>query len=244
MEDNDYYWNLWHGCDKKSEGCKNCYVYARDGKYSLDASDVYKTRSFDAPVKTDRSGRYKIPFGSTVYTCFTSDFFLDKADIWRESAWDMIRERSDLSFFIITKRIERFSDCIPSDWGDGWDNVTICCTCENQKRADERLPIYLAAPIKHKAIVCEPLLESIDLRRYLFRDIEEVVVGGESGPYARPCNYDWVLDIREQCITAGVSFRFHQTGANFIKDGRTYHIDKKYHHSQARAADIDHIKNR
>lgn len=44
-------------------------------------------------------------------------------------------------FYIITKRIDRFMDCIPADWGDGWGNVTICSTCENQDRADYRLPI-------------------------------------------------------------------------------------------------------
>lgn len=244
MADSDYYWNLWHGCDRKSEGCLNCYVYSRDGKYSLDASRVYKTKSFDAPIKTDRRGDYKIPFGSTVYTCFTSDFFLDKADEWRETAWDMIRERGDLHFFMITKRIERFSVGLPSDWGDGWENVTVCCTCENQRRADERLPIYLAAPIKHKIIVCEPLLEPIDLRKYLTSDIEAVTVGGESGFSARPCNYAWVLDIREQCVAAGVSFRFHQTGSNFIKDERSFRIDKKFHRPQARAAEIDYEANK
>lgn len=244
MSENDQQWNLWHGCVKKSEGCVNCYVYSRDGKYDLDASSVYKTRAFDAPLKRDRHGGYKMPYGSTVYTCFTSDFFLDLADEWREEAWDIIRERSDLHFFMITKRIERFASCVPSDWGDGWDNVTICCTCENQKRADERLPIYLSSPIKHKMIVCEPLLEPIDLRPYLTQEIEGVTVGGESGMSARPCNYDWVLDIREQCISANVSFSFHQTGSNFIKDGKSFRIDKKYHHSQARAADIDYIKEK
>lgn len=238
MGSEDFYWNLWHGCSKKSEGCQNCYVYARDGKYDLDASHVYKTKSFYAPVDRDRCGNYKIPYGSTVYTCFTSDFLLDQADGWREEAWDMIRERSDLHFFMITKRIERLTEHLPSDWGDGWDNVTICCTCENQKRADERLPIYMSAPIKHKIIVCEPLLERIDLSLYLDSSIERVTVGGESGKFARECRLDWILDIREQCVGAGVAFSFHQTGANFVKDGKRYRIDKRFQHSQARAANI------
>ncbi len=243
MSNGDYYWNLWHGCEKKSEGCANCYVYSRDGKYDLDASKVYKTKAFYAPVERDRRGNYKIPYGSTVYTCFTSDFFLDKADAWREEAWDMIRERSDLHFFMITKRIERLSLTVPSDWGDGWDNVTVCCTCENQKRADERLPVYLKAPLKQKIVVCEPLLEYIDLSNYLEGGIDEVLVGGESGNFARECSFDWILKMREQCVRANVSFRFHQTGTRFVKDGKRYKIPKHLHHSQAQAAGIDYNKN-
>lgn len=236
---NNAYWNPWHGCVKKSEGCLNCYVYSRDEKYELDASKVYKTKTFNAPIAKNRRGEYKIPSGTTVYTCFTSDFLLDLADEWRAEAWDIIRQRKDLNFFIITKRIERFSSVAPEDWGDGWDNVTLCCTCENQKRADERLPIYLKAPIKHKIIVCEPLLEKMDLSAYLSQGIENVTVGGESGIYARECDYDWILDIREQCVRANVSFSFHQTGANFIKNGKRYRIEKRFHHSQARSAKID-----
>lgn len=241
MKDKGFYWNLWHGCIKKSEGCKNCYVYARDEKYELDASAVYRTKSFRLPVQKNRQGEYKILSGSTIYTCFTSDFFLDEADEWRREAWDIIRERSDVHFFMITKRIERFKVALPEDWGEGWDNVTVCCTCENQKRADERLPIYLDVPIKHRVIVCEPLLERIDLSAYLQTGkIDSVSVGGESGYFARECNYDWILDIREQCIKANIAFSFHQTGSNFIKDGKHYQIEKKFHHSQAKAARIDY----
>lgn len=233
-------WNLWHGCTKKSEGCKHCYVYRRDAKYDIDSSTVKKNKVFDLPVSKNRNGEYKIKSGETVYTCFTSDFFLEEADEWRKEAWNMIRERSDLKFLFITKRIERFYVSLPDDWGDGWDNVTICCTCENQRRADERLPIYKELPIKHKVIICEPLLEKIDLSEYLDDTIEEVIVGGESGEESRVCDYDWILDIRSQCVQKNVSFHFKQTGARFIKDGKFYRILRKYQHSQATKAGIDY----
>ena len=76
----------------------------------------------------------------------TSDFFLEEADEWRPECWRMIRERSDLRFAIITKRIHRFMECIPDDWGEGYPNVSVYCTVENQQMADYRLPIYLELP--------------------------------------------------------------------------------------------------
>lgn len=110
---------------------------------------------------------------------------------------------------------------------------------EVQRRADERLPIYQALPIAHKAIICEPLLEDIDFRGQLADWCEELTVGGESGRNARVCDYDWVLHIRQQCIAAGVPFHFKQTGARFRKDGRLFEIDRKHQTSQARRARID-----
>ena len=120
-----------------------------------------------------------------VFTCGTSDFFIEEADEWRAEAWQMIRQRSEVSFFIITKRIHRFEACLPSDWGQGYPNVTIGCTCENQDRADYRLPIFLSLPIAHRVVICEPLLEAVDLSAYLGPGVEQVVAGGESGYDAR-----------------------------------------------------------
>jgi len=232
-------WNPWHGCHKISPGCQNCYVYRLDAHYGRNSSLVAKTGDFNLPVRRTRAGQYKLSGNSTVYTCFTSDFFLEDADAWRVEAWQMIRERSDLRFFIITKRIDRFRVSLPVDWGDGYPNVSICCTVENQDRADYRLPIYLAEPIRHKSILCEPLLEPIDLSAYLTAAIDEVIVGGESGNSARICRYNWVLNIRDQCFNQGVRFNFKQTGARFEKDGKLYAIRRQLQHSQAQKAGID-----
>lgn len=233
-------WNPWHGCKKYSEGCMNCYVYRIDGRHERDASAVKKNRDFDLPVRKKRSGEYKLQGRDIVYTCFSSDFFIENADEWRGEAWAMIRERSDLNFFIITKRIQRFYVSLPDDWKDGYENVTICVTCENQQRADERLPFFLSLPIKHKQIICEPLLSAINLSPYLNSQIEGVTVGGESGSEARVCNFDWVLDIRRQCVAAKVPFHFKQTGAKFVKDGKLYRIERRFQHAQARKANIDY----
>jgi len=233
-------WNPWHGCRKISEGCRNCYVYRIDGYHGKDAAAVYKTKDFYLPARRTRSKCFKIPPGQTVFTCFTSDFLLEEADAWRKEAWELMRFRSDLNFFIITKRIHRLKNVLPPDWGEGYDNVAIACTVENQQAADYRLPIYKAAPIKHKEIICAPLLGHIDLRAHLGDWVDAVSVGGESGKTARVCDYNWVLDIRKQCVEKGIPFNFHQTGTYFLKDGKKYTIAKKMQHSQAKKAGINY----
>ena len=233
-------WNPWHGCHKISPGCFNCYMFRRDAEFEKDSTVVKKTASFSMPVEKNKSGEYKLSDDGFVYTCMTSDFFVEEADKWRKEAWAYIKERSDLRFFIITKRIDRFYVSLPLDWSDGYDNVTICSTCENQQTADRRLPLLIGYPIKHRRVIHEPMLEAIDIGRYLKTGkIEGVICGGESGPDARPLNYEWVLDTRRQCAEHGVSFHFKQTGANFIKDGKQYSIPRKLQEAQAAKAGID-----
>ena len=234
-------WNPWHGCTKVSPACKNCYVYRRDAEFHKDASVVTRTASFALPVKKNRRGEYKLkPEDGAVMTCFSSDFFHEAADAWRPEAWAMMKERSDLEFFFITKRPERFFEGLPEDWGEGYGNVHIGCTCENQDRADFRLPIFAGLPIRHKTVILGPMLGPVNLEKYLDGSISEVACSGESGINVRPLDYEWVLDVRRQCMNKGVPFQFHQTGAYFIKDGRMYHIPRRFQTSQARKAGIDY----
>lgn len=76
----------------------------------------------------------------------------------------MIKERPDLQFIFLTKRIERFLSVVPEDWGDEYENVTIGVSVENQARADQRLGILQELPIKHKNIICQPLIEEVTIR--------------------------------------------------------------------------------
>lgn len=235
-------WNPWHGCTKISAGCKYCYVYRQDEMYGVEmsSSDVRKTGNFNLPEKRKRDKSYKIEPGRLVYTCLTSDFFVDGADGWRAEAWAMIRERSDLNFFIFTKRIDRFRVSLPDDWDDGYGNVIIGCTVENQAMADYRLPIFKSLPIRHKIIIAAPLLENLDISNYLDNTIEEVAVSGESGNGVRVCDYQWVLNIRAQCVDRDIPFCFHQTGAKLFKDGKLYRIKRYFQISQAQKAGIDY----
>lgn len=231
-------WNLIHGCHRKSEGCRNCYVFARDEQHGIDTNIVRKTSTFGLPLKRDRNKNWKIPSGSMVMTCFSSDFFIEEMDQWRDEAWAMMRIRDDLKFYMVTKRPERILRSQPEYWDEIKDRIYICCTIENQRRADERLPIFKSLSLIHKDIIVEPMLEAIDFRGQL-DGIDSVTVGGESGKSARPCHYDWVLDIRRQCIEAGVHFHFKQTGADFIKDGKNYKMSHRLQTIQASKANID-----
>lgn len=257
-------WNLWHGCKKISPGCANCYMFRRDEEYGKDPTSVHKTAGFNLPIRKYRSGPYKglyrIPPGSTIYTCFTSDFFIDAADEWRPEAWDMMRRRPDCTFFMITKRPERILQSLPADWGDGWNHVHISCTCENQYWTDRRLPVFLDLPIRHKSITHEPMLEAINIRKYLekFADdrnpdgsriLDSVSCGGESGSKARVCDYAWVVNTHVQCVEYGVPFHYHQTGAKLrrsVSDGKgglvpkIFEIPREHQHDQARKAGLDY----
>ena len=216
----------------------HCYIHKGDAKRGINTNDIVKTKDFCKPVEKLKNGSYKLKSG-IVYTCFSTDFLLQEADDWREECWKMIRQRADCTFLFLTKRIERFMACIPEDWGDGYENVVVCCTVENQDNADRKLSVFQTLPIKHKCITAQPLIGPIDMEKYLDH-IELVVVGGESDRDARPLDYDWVLNIREQCIRKQVSFEFRQCGTHFMKDGKQYRLQTKDLRSQARKANIDY----
>ncbi|HEY9550974.1 MAG TPA: DUF5131 family protein [Prevotella sp.] len=234
-------WNLVHGCHRKSEGCLHCYVFARDEEHGIDTNLIRKTASFRLPLKRNRQGQWKILAGSMVMTCFSSDFFIEEMDEWRNEAWEMMRTRNDLRFYMVTKRPERIVPCLPAYWEELKSRIYICCTMENQRRADERLPVFRTAPLVHREIIVEPMLEPVNFKGCL-EGIDRITVGGESGHHARACHYEWILHVRRQCKEAGIGFHFMQTGGNFYKDGKQYKINHRLQILQAAKANIDLCK--
>lgn len=231
-------WEPWTGCYPASDGCANCYFYGPNAK-RYGQSTILKTDKFDWPIRRNTKGEYNIKGNKIVPTCFATDFFLPEADEWRKDVWAMIKERQDIEFLILTKRIDRFLISLPSDWGDGYDNVNIGCTVENQKTADYRLPLFLSYPIKRRFIACAPLLESIDLSNYLVNGIEHVTAGGETGRNTRLCDYEWVLNIRQQCVNANVTFWFKNTGSWFKYNGKVECVNPFKQTSRAKELGID-----
>jgi protein gp37 len=231
-------WNPWRGCRRCSTGCKFCYIHKGDAKRGVDTSVIVQTKDFRKPQEVFKNGLPKLKPG-LVYTCFTSDFLIEDADAWRDECWRMMAARPECQFLFLTKRILRLADCLPADWGDGYDNVTICCTVEDQQTADERLPAFLALPVRHRCVTAQPLVGPIDLERCL-GGIESVTVGGESDKEARTLDYTWVLDIREQCVRQKVAFDFRQCGTHTLKDGRLFTLPVRQLCSQARKAGINY----
>jgi protein gp37 len=156
----------------------------------------------------------------------TSDFFLEEADEWRKEAWSVIRQRRDVKFFLLTKRPQRAAACLPGDWGEGWENVFFNVTCENQKRTDERIPVLLELPFKHKGIMCAPFIGPVSIEKYLPEgQIEQVLCDGENYGGARPCHYEWVKSLHDECFRHNVTFVFCGTGRRFVKDGKVYKLE-------------------
>lgn len=222
-------WNPWHGCHKCSPGCEHCYMYALDQKRGiLDSDIVKKTQNFNYPLQKDRQKNYKIKSGERLRVNMTSDTFLPEADPWRDDMWDIIRQRPDVIFWFITKRPERMKDHLPADWNDGWDNVMLSVTCENQEMFNKRWEIFKHIPAKHKALCIAPLIDYIDIEPALASgQISVIECGGENYDNPRPCNYKWVYHLAEECSIHRTNFCFYETGTNFVYQNKTYFFPKK-----------------
>lgn len=203
-----YYWNPWVGCTKISEACEHCYYCPTFNNISVGG--------FHSELPSD------LPLGTVIGTAFKSDFFIEQADAYRIEAWKTIKAHPEYIFLICTKRVSRILKCLPEDWGTGYDNVVLMVTAENQKRADERLPLFAEIPCRHKWIAASPLLEPLNLEQYLTKDIEHVEVCGEYAislqdrQHVRPLNYDWVVALADQCRKTNIRFSFMAVGSKFI----------------------------
>lgn len=171
--------NFWTGCKKVSDGCKFCYMYRDKERYGQDPKTVLRTsdKTFYAAIK------WKEP--KLIFTCSWSDFFIEEADEWRNDAWEVIRKTPHHTWQILTKRPERISKCLPKDWGEGWNNVWIGVTVENEKAFDERIPILDRIEAKTKFVSFEPLIGRIEInesrRTMMAGNIDWAIIGGESG---------------------------------------------------------------
>lgn len=212
-------WNPWHGCHRVSEGCRNCYMFLGDGRRGISGSDVVRRSSvnFDLPLRRGRNGRYKLR-DMLVLTSMTSDFFIEEADAWRDDAWEIIRTRRDLTFEILTKRPERIRRCLPDDWGDGYGNVRLSVSAEDQKAWDQRVPILLDTPSAKRDVFVAPMIGPIDAEP-LISGLDCIYLGGEYCGNARSCDYSWVTSVREACERNKVSFFWRNCGQYVVFDG-------------------------
>jgi protein gp37 len=169
----------------------------------------------------------------TIFTCSWSDFFIEEADPWRDEAFAIMALTPHHTYQVLTKRPDRMMEYLDDDEvryriAPKWPlpNIWLGVSVEDQKTADERIPLLLNTPAAVRWLSIEPLLGEIDILRYLDEEwpcfcgeiscdhlsIDWVVVGGESGHEARPMHPDWVRSIRDQCQAARVPFFFKQWG--------------------------------
>lgn len=218
-------WNPWQGCTKVSPGCAHCYMYREKMRYGQDPETVIRSKplTFNAPLKW--------PAPALVFTCSWSDFFHEAADAWRPLAWDIIRSTPHLTYQILTKRPERIAAQLPQGWGAGWRNVWLGTSVESQ-RWTPRLGDLLLVPAVVHFLSAEPLLGPLDLAGYTDGSwideegnswgehaLDWVIVGGESGPRARPMDLAWVRALRDECAQEGVAFFLKQLGGTTNKRG-------------------------
>ena len=126
-----------------------------------------------------------------------------------------------LDWFLLTKRPQNIRDMLPTDWGEGWPNVWLGTTTENQEEAHRRIPDLVAIPAAARFLSVEPMLEPVDVAPWLGLPSHEsraliswIIVGGESGGGARPMHPDWVRGLRDQVRGAGAKLFVKQIGSN------------------------------
>ncbi|MFN2510882.1 MAG: DUF5131 family protein [Pyrinomonadaceae bacterium] len=201
-------WNPLTGCTKVSPGCKHCYAERMAWRLQAMGQANY-VNGFSLTLHEEALSlplRWKKP--QTIFVNSMSDMF--HASVPREfilKAFNVMHKASWHRFQVLTKRSERlarlsaFLPWAENIWmGVSVENDSYACRIDHLRETDAAV----------KFLSLEPLLGPLDNLR--LESIDWVIVGGESGPGARPMNLDWVTSIRDQCTEAGVPFFFKQWG--------------------------------
>lgn len=230
--------NFWVGCEKISTGCKFCYMFREQERYKKDPTDIRRTKD-NTFFKITKE---KVPHA--VFVNSYSDFFIevlkpvsdqdatliDVADGWRADAWKVMKEHPQHVFMIPTKRIHRVLQCLPEDWGDeGYPNVWIGTSVENQATADARIPLLAQIPAAVRFLSCEPLLEFVTFSGLPMERINWIITGGESGDAAvgdtnstakwryRPTDHNAIKHIIDQASRFRIPVFMKQLGTHLAK---------------------------
>lgn len=231
IEWTDHTFNPWEGCQKVGPGCDHCYAETRNARF---AGGTAINWGPGAPRRRTSASNWNKPLlwnkqadafmaahgrRQRVFCASLADVFDNAVDPqWRIDLWDLIKATPNLDWLLLTKRIG-----VVASWAALWPlpaNVWLGATIVNQAEADRDIPKLLAVPAARRFLSMEPLLGAVDLmpmfehRAEVWNDtgVDWVIVGGESGPGARPMHPAWARDLRDQCKDAGVPFLFKQWG--------------------------------
>jgi len=216
IEWTDNTFNPWWGCTKVSAGCKNCYAETFANRFGVKWGDKEKRREssikvWNEPIKWQRQAE-KSGKRVKVFCASMADWTDDNApEGARDNLFEIIRNTPNLIWQMLTKRPENMASILPKDWGDGFRNVALGTTVENQNAADVRIDILRNTPARWRFLSVEPMIGPVQLSGRLIR-IDWVIVGGESGNGCRPFDPMWARDIRDACKESGVEFFMKQMG--------------------------------
>lgn len=220
--------NPWVGCQRVSPGCEHCYAEGYDKRVGggIDPKDGVKKLRWGAKAPRVRTtvGNWNKPLKwnkaskeagrrDRVFCSSLADVFEDRAELvpWRKDLFALIAKCPDLDWLLLTKRPENIARMLPADFSaKTWPNVWLGTTVEDQKRANERIPYLVGVDAAVRFLSCEPLLEAVDLSKWLDEDatgfiglIDWVIIGGESGSDARAFDLAWVRSLINQCRDGG-----------------------------------------
>lgn len=240
-----YTFNPWYGCTRVSPGCMRCYAETlMDTRYHKVEWGPGRQRKrttaeyWKQPLRWDRAAAAAGERHRVFCASLADVFDPEVPDEWRADLYLLIRATPNLDWLLLTKRPEKMRDWVLSAGGD-YPNVWLGVSVEDQQRADERIETLMLTPAVVRFLSVEPLLGPIHIKRWTIREhglraigakpgLGWVIVGGESGPGARPINPEWVRSIRDACVSARVPFFFKQWGGVNKKvtgrdlDGRTW----------------------
>ncbi len=227
-------WNPTTGCNKVSSGCKNCYAEIFANRLQAMGNEKYKN-GFKLTIHPDVLNEpRKWRNSRIIFVNSMSDLFHEKIPVnFLKSVFKVMNETPHHIYQVLTKRAERLSDIsYKLNWSDNiWMGVTV-----EDENAVFRIEHLKKTPAKIKFLSLEPLLgplPNLDLN-----GIDWVIVGGESGKYARPVKESWILDIKEQCEKANAEFFFKQWGGMNKKangrelQGKIYNGMPQYNYNQ------------
>jgi protein gp37 len=219
-------WNPVTGCNKISLGCANCYAKEAAEGYLKRWRNPRYINGFNLTLHEDLLDlpmKWKKP--KQVFPCSMSDIFHEGIPSeFIRSLFETMNRCAQHTFIVLTKRADRMLKLSPTlRWSENiWLGVTV-----EEARYIDRIDNLKQTSAVNKFICAEPLLS--DLGELELAGIDWVVVGGESGKDSRPCNEEWLINIRDQCQAQEVAFTFKQWGGRFRKrngsllQGHYYH---------------------
>jgi len=199
----EYSFSPWHGCAPVSEGCAHCFARAIDTRFYgggawgegaplREQSDEYWRQPLAWDARAATHGDRPAVLCATM--CDPCDGRAEP--LWRRRLEATIAATPHLLWLLLTKRPQSYD--LFSEVARTFDNVRLGATCENQARADERIPLLLSHVARGHWISVEPMLTPVTIAGYADR-LDLVVCGDEDGPGRRPAALDWVRRLRDEC---------------------------------------------